>query len=116
MSGTIQEIDFRGACERVQSLQQLEAPTAEARPRADVPPLIFYAEKEDAVLAECSPTRAVLEATPWTWVPRGECRLVTGRPGRPVQHASFIFHCSAFQPFIAGFYRRLKSGKARQAA
>ncbi len=116
MRGTIQEIDFRGACERGQSLQQLEAPPAGARPLADVPTLILYAEKEDARLAERSPTRAALEATPRIWFPRGECRLVTGRPGSPVQHASLIFHCSAFQPFIAEFYRRLKSGKARQAA
>lgn len=114
--GTIQEIDFRGACERVRSLQQLEAPRSEARPLADVPTLVLYAEKEDAVLAERSPTRAALEATPWTWFPRGECRPVTGRPGSPVQHASLILHCSAFQPFIAEFYRRLKSGKARQVA
>jgi len=61
-------------------------------------------------------TRGALENTPWTWFPQGECRLITNRRGRPVQHASLIFHCSDFQPPIASFYRRLKSGKARQAA
>ncbi|MGA2444414.1 MAG: hypothetical protein ABSG50_03165 [Opitutaceae bacterium] len=50
------------------------------------------------------------------WFPQGECRLVTNRRGSPVQHASLIFHCFDFQPSIAAFYRRLKSGKARQAA
>lgn len=82
---------------------------------ADVPTLILYAEKESAVLTERSPTRRALEHTPRSWFPQGECRLVTNRRGSPVQHASFIFHCFDFQPLIAAFYRRLKSGKARQA-
>lgn len=83
---------------------------------AGVPPLILYADKESAVLAECSPTRCALENTPRTWFPQNECRLITNRRGSPVQHASLIFHCSDFQPPIATFSCRLKSGKARQAA
>ncbi len=114
--GTIRGIDFQGACERIQSLRQLAIPTADAGPLAGVPTLILYAEKESAVLAERSPTRCALENTPRVWFPQGECRLITNRRGSPVQHASLIFHCSDFQPPIAAFYRRLKSGKARQAA
>jgi hypothetical protein len=83
---------------------------------AGVPTLILYAERESAVPAECSPTRCALGNTPRTWFPQGECRLITNRRGSPVQHASLIFHCSDFQPSIAAFYHRLKSGKARQAA
>ncbi len=118
---SIREIDFRGACERVQSLRQLAGPAAEpgpeGRPLTAAPTLILYAEKESAVLAERSPTRAVLERAPRAWFPRGESRLVTHRgPGGPVQHASLIFHGADYQPLIADFYRRLKSGKVRQAA
>ncbi|MDD2764494.1 MAG: alpha/beta hydrolase [Opitutaceae bacterium] len=117
---TIQQIDFQGACERIQSLRQLEAPAADAgtavQPLADVPTLILYAEKEDAVLAERSPTRRLLAHTPAAWFPQGEHRLVTRRQGSPVQHASLIFHGADFQPPIAQFYERLKSRKARQAA
>jgi len=114
--GTIREIDFQGACERIQSLRQLAAPAADASPLASVPTLILYAEKEGAVLAEHSPTRLALANTPRTWFPQGECRLITNRCGSPVQHASLIFHYSDYQPPIAAFYHRLKSGKAREAA
>jgi hypothetical protein len=114
--GTIRDVSFQGACERLRSLRQLAARAPDAGPLADVPTLILYAEKESAVLAERSPTRSVLEGAPQAWFPQGECRLVTNRPDSPVQHASLIFHCFNFQPPIAAFYRRLKSGKARQAA
>jgi hypothetical protein len=118
---TIREIDFRGACERVQSLRPMILPAADphddARPLTDASTLILYAEKESAVLAESSPTRAGLERTPRRWFPRGECRLVTRRgPGGPVQQASLIFHCADYHASMAEFYHRLKSGKVRQAA
>lgn len=51
----IREIDFRGACERVGALRGLAAPGAGGPPLADIPTLILYAEKEDAVLAARAP-------------------------------------------------------------
>jgi hypothetical protein len=90
--------------------------TASRRGLTGVPTLILYAERESTVPAECFPTRCALGSTPRTWFPQGECRLITNRRGSTVQHASLILHCSDFQPPIAAFYRRLKSGKARQAA
>ncbi|HZL44704.1 MAG TPA: hypothetical protein VFC28_00625 [Opitutaceae bacterium] len=117
---TLQAIDFRGACERVQSLRQLRAlsvgPGAGARPLTDVPTLILYAEKESSVLAERSPMRFALENTAQNWFPQGDCRLVSNSQGSPVQHASLIFHCFDFHPHLAEFYRRLRSSKTRRAA
>jgi hypothetical protein len=53
------------------------------RPLTAVPALIPYAEKETAVLAERSPTRAALERATAAWFPQGECRLVASRGGPP---------------------------------
>jgi len=117
---TIQEIDFRGACERVQSLCQLRALSVEQDaglgPLAEAPTLILYAEKEGSVLNVRSPTRFALETMIRTWFPQGECRQVSNPQGSPVQHASLIFHCFSFRPHLAQFYRRLRIGKVPCAA
>jgi hypothetical protein len=114
---TLAEIDCLGAAERVSSLRQLRALVAPPAALTDAPALILYAEREDAVLAERSPTRFALDPDPAGWFPNGECRVVRrhGR-GRPVQHASLLFHCDEYRPVLADFYRRLKSGKVKKAA
>jgi len=118
--GAIKNIDVTGACERVQSMSLMPPLSAWAPPSplpwSDAPALVLYAEKETAVLAENSPTRAAFESALAAFFPRGELRVVTSRAGNPVQHASLIFHYFQFLPHIAGFYRGLKSGKLRLAA
>jgi alpha-beta hydrolase superfamily lysophospholipase len=118
--GTIKNVDAVGACERVQSLRDMPALSAWAKPAdlplTDAPTLVLYAEKETAVLAENSPTRTALESALPAFFPRGEIRVVTGGAGSAVQHASLIFHYYQFLPHLAGFFRGLKSGKLRLAA
>jgi hypothetical protein len=84
---TLQAIDFRGACERVQSLRQLRAlsvgPGAGARPLTDVPTLILYAEKESSVLAERSPTRFAFENTAQNCFPKATAGWSATRKGVP---------------------------------
>jgi hypothetical protein len=117
---TIQGIDFPGACERVQSLQRMLPPTAyfqlEVLPLCEAPTLILYSEKEDAVIAEGSPTRRALAAAHRAYFPQSDCRVVGNPKGAPVQHASLIFHCTNFLPVLAGFYRRIRTGRERLAA
>lgn len=116
----IREIDTRGACERVRSMSAMPALSAWAVPRTSplshAPAVVLYAEKETAVLAANSPTRAAFESALGALFPRGELRVVSARDGQPVQHASLIFHYFQFLPFVAGFYRGLKSGKTLLAA
>jgi alpha-beta hydrolase superfamily lysophospholipase len=117
---TIQGIDFTGACERVQSLRQMLPPNAyfqlEVLPLCDAPTLILYTEKEDAVIAEGSPTRRALAAAHRAYFPQSDCRVVGNPKGAPVQHASLIFHCTNFLPVLAGFYRRVRTQRERLAA
>ena len=117
---TIQGIDFTGACERVQSLQRMLPPSAyfqlEVLPLCDAPTLILYTEKEDAVIADGSPTRRALAAAHRAYFPQSDCRVVGNPRGAPVQHASLIFHCTNFLPMLAGFYRRVRTGRERLAA
>lgn len=114
----IRAIDSAGACERVAALSRMPALSAWAgapQPLSEMPALILYAEKENAVLTENSPTRAALVTALPAFFPRGLCRVVSGGTS-PVQHASLIFHYFQFLPPIAAFYRGLKLGKIHLAA
>lgn len=116
----IKNIDAPGACERVQSMTLMPPLSAWASPGqlplTGAPALVLYAEKETAVLAENSPTRAAFETALLAFFPRGELKIVTGGAGSVVQHASLIFHYYQFRPHLAAFFRGLKSGKLRLAA
>ena len=118
--GAIRHIDAAGACERVQAMSLMPPLTAWAAPGqlplTCAPAAVLYAEKESAVLAERSPTRAVFETALPAFFPRGELAVVRARAGAPVQHASLIFHYFQFRHHVAAFYRRLKSGKRLLAA
>ncbi|HTZ21867.1 MAG TPA: hypothetical protein VMC06_13370 [Opitutaceae bacterium] len=118
--GTIQGIDFAGACERVQSLKRMVPPSAyfqlEVLPLCEAPTLVLYSEKEEAVIAEGSPTRRAFAAAHRAYFPRSDCRMVCNQKGAPVQHASLIFHCTNFLPVLAGFYRRIRTQRERLAA
>lgn len=116
--GAIQAIEAVGACERVAALNQMSALSAwgdSPRPLSERPALVLYAEKENAVLAASSPTRAALDTTLSEFFPQGRGELVCGGSS-PVQHASLIFHHAEFLPPIAKFYREIKSRGSRLAA
>jgi pimeloyl-ACP methyl ester carboxylesterase len=114
--GTIRSVNITGACERVQALKRMEAPSSyfsqALLPLSDAPTLILYAEKESSVLVDRSPTRFALETAHRAYFPRSTCRLVINQGGSPVQHASLIFHCFNFLPPISAHYKRIKSRKA----
>ncbi len=117
----IQMIDLTGACERVNALRVMPplSPfiSPEQLPLSEAPTLVLYAEKETAVLAANSPTRAAFESALRAFFPRGELRVVASEDGTsPVQHASLIFHYFQFLPLVTGFYRGLKTGKFSLAA
>ncbi len=121
--GAIRQLDEAGACERVHALRTMppltpwSAASAGQLPLSEAPALVLYAEKESAVLAAGSPTRAAFEAALPLFFPRGELRVVSAEAGgSPVQHASLIFHYFQFLPLFAAFYRGLKSGKFPLAA
>jgi hypothetical protein len=112
---TIRTIQPAGACERVQALRLLEAPSSyfsqTLLPLSDAPALILYAEKESSVIADHSPTRFVLESAHRAYFPQSQHKIITNHRGSPVQHASLIFHCFNFLPVISAFYRTVKNGK-----
>ncbi len=112
--GTIRAIDHAGACERVRSLQSMQSPLGYFAPMmlplAEAPTLILYAEKEDSVVDEASPTRFVLESAHQAYFPRSRFAVISNPRGAPVQHASLIFHHQNFRPALQGFYARLKGG------
>ncbi len=112
---TISGIDFAGACERVQTLCRLPPPPTyfqlDLLPLCDAPTLILYAEKEDAVIADGSPTRRAFAAAHRAYFPFSECRMITNPDGGPVQHASLIFHSANFRPVLGRFYRQIRRKK-----
>ncbi|HTB80915.1 MAG TPA: alpha/beta hydrolase [Opitutaceae bacterium] len=117
--GAIRDINFTGACERMQSLKQMEAPGAYFSPAllplSEAPALILYAEKESSVITENSPTRFAFETAHRAYFPRSTYRLIANQHGSPVQHASLIFHSSNFLPPISAFYKQLKPRRALQS-
>jgi pimeloyl-ACP methyl ester carboxylesterase len=118
--GTISGIDFTGACERVQALRRLAPPTSyfqlDVLPLSDAPTLILYAEKEDAVIAEGSPTRRAFAAGHRAYFPFSECRVVANPGGAAVQHASLVFHSANFRPVFGRFYGQLRNWRVPRAA
>lgn len=104
--GNIHGIDFNGACERVQALKRFRAPSAE-QPLCHAPTQILYAEKEEAVLADTAPSRALFEAHLRRVFPNGSVYVVRNPRGTPVQHASLIFHYNCFLAEFRSFRRRL---------
>ena len=120
--GTIRNLDVRGACERVNALRDMPAlslwRTGSQGPLTDAPTLVLYAEKETAVIAAGSPTRAAFASALTTFFPRGELLTVAGSAGggNPVQHASLIFHYFQFLAPVTAFYRRLKKPQLPLAA
>jgi len=117
---TIQNIEPNGAYQRVQSLKQMEPPSAyfsqSVLPLSDAPTLILYAEKESSVIVDHSPTRFALQSAHRAYFPYSHYRVVSNQKGAPVQHASLIFHCFNFLPPISAFYKHLKTGKIFKAA
>ena len=117
----IQELEPAGACERVDALRAMPAlspwSNADQFPLSSAPALVLYAEKESAVIATGSPTRAAFESALTTLFPCGELKTVSSDiGGTAVQHASLIFHYFQFLPPVAAFYRRLKLRKLPLAA
>jgi hypothetical protein len=117
---TIRGITFTGARERVRALQRMAAPpdyfSPALLPLTNVPALILFAEKEEAVLDAGSPTRFTLESAPRAYFPSGRVQRIANPFGPPVQHASLIFHVFDFLPALGAFYQRLKTGKLKAAA
>jgi pimeloyl-ACP methyl ester carboxylesterase len=116
--GTIRSVNITGACERVQTLKEMEAPASYFSPAllplSEAPTLILYAEKESSIITDSSPTRFALHTAHRAYFSQSTCSVVTNPGGSPVQHASLIFHCSNFLPPISAFYRRLKTRKIWQ--
>jgi len=117
---TIRTIQPAGACERVQALRLLEAPSSyfsqTLLPLSDAPALILYAEKESSVIADHSPTRFVLESAHRAYFPQSQHKIISNHRGSAVQHASLIFHCFNFLPVISAFYRTVKNGKVLRSS
>lgn len=108
-----------GALERVRSLTfmpGLQAMADQAIPVTQTPALLLYAEKEDNVLTETSPTRLALERALPALFPRGRLYEVTNPSGSPVQHASLLFHAANFRPFLQALYEEQKSRRWAAAA
>lgn len=86
-------------------------------PLATVPTLVLFAEREDAVLDERSPTCFALERAHRAYFIDSRVVRVTARAGGPpVQHASLIFHAFEFLPPLDAFYRRIRNAGLPLAA
>jgi pimeloyl-ACP methyl ester carboxylesterase len=116
----IRGIDFQGACERVDALRRMLSPREYFQPGllplSDCPTLILYAEKEESVLDEGSPSRQAFESAHSAYFPRSRFAVVRNPKGTAVQHASLIFHAPNFLPQLARFYRQLRGGWLRDRA
>jgi pimeloyl-ACP methyl ester carboxylesterase len=116
---TIKGITLKGSSERVYSLSEMKPLSVfsdrRALPLTEAPVLVLYAEKENAVLCQNSPTRIALETNLSEYFPMGELSVVAGGDS-PVQHASLIFHYYQFLKPLTLFYRKLRTGKLKAAA
>ncbi len=117
----IRGITPAGACERVQAFKAMRPLTElfspAMLPLAAAPTLVLFAEREDAVHADRSPTRFALERAHRAYFPRSRVRVVKARSSdAPVQHASLIFHAFEFLPFLEGFYRDVRNPRLPLAA
>jgi len=117
---TIRGIDFDGACERLRALRAFHSPSSYFSPGllplSEVPTLILYAEKEEAVVADSSPARFVFETAHRAYFTRSHHAVISNPGGAPVQHASLIFHHMNFRPSLTAFYNALHGGWLRRAA
>jgi pimeloyl-ACP methyl ester carboxylesterase len=99
-----------GACERLASLEAMPSPLEfdhDSLPLSRAPALVLFAEKEDSIMIESSPTRRAFETRLRRYFPKGSFLVVTNPQGGAVQHASLLFHCFNFNPPISRFFTRL---------
>lgn len=118
---TIDGVTPEGAVERVQALREMTPLTAmfsqALLPLTTAPTLVLFAEREDAVLDENSPTRFALERAHGAYFDNSRVVCVRSRTSEsPVQHASLIFHAFDFLPYVEAFYRRIRGPKLPLAA
>lgn len=114
VSGTIRGISAQGARERVRALVAMRSPIdyflPGQLPLVEVPALVLFAEKEEAVLDPRSPSLFAFKQAPRAYFPQGLVKEVKARAGEaPVQHASLIFHVFEFLPPLQAFYARVRS-------
>lgn len=114
VSGAIRGITARGARERVQAMVAMRSPTSYflpgLLPLAEVPALVLFAEKEDAMLDPGSPSWFAFTHAHRAYFPQSIVRVVRARRGdAPVQHASLIFHVFEFLPPLQAFYARVRA-------
>lgn len=118
---TIRSISAVGACERMQAMLTMKAPTdyflPGLLPLVTVPALVLFAEREDAVLDAKAPSLFAFKHAHRAYFPQGDVREVAARAGdAPVQHASLIFHVFEFLPPLQAFYARLRAPQLPLAA
>lgn len=101
----------RGGYERTLAIEEFLHPANDA-PLYEGPVLTLLAESEEHLLVPTSPTLAICRE-PRRYhrlFPAGRCLTVTSRQNDdPVPHASLIFHHHAYNPLIAGWYRRFSA-------
>lgn len=98
-----------GGYERVLALNDFSFPSFD-RPLFSGASLILVAEGEEDIMADTSPTLALLKdgAGREKLFPRAKVRTVTSaRAADPVPHASLIFHQDCYNPHIETWYDRL---------
>jgi hypothetical protein len=107
----VDEITVDGYYERALALKALRWPAADS-PIYRGPALVLFAEDEDGVFVPSSPTLAALRH------PSAAAKLFPGAAvhevassdaGDPVVHGSIAVHHHYFNPFIIGWYERLRS-------
>jgi hypothetical protein len=106
----VDEITVAGYYERALALKALTWPAAD-RPIFHGPALVLFAEDEDGVFVPSSPTLAALRrpSAAAKLFPRGAVHEVaSSEAGDPVVHGSIAVHHHYFNPFIIGWYDRLR--------
>lgn len=111
---TIRGITANGARERMQAMSAMKAPTdyflPGLLPLTNVPALVLFAEREDAVLDPRSPSVFAFKHAHRAYFPQGVVHEIRARDGdAPVQHASLIFHVFEFLPPLREFYGRVRA-------
>jgi len=114
VEGAVGGITTTGACERMQAMVAMKAPTdyfgPGLLPLSTAPALILFAENEEAVLVSEAPSLFAFKQAHKAYFPNGSVREVRAKAGaQPVQHASLIFHVFEFLPPLQAFYARLRA-------
>jgi hypothetical protein len=107
----VDEITTAGYYERALALKALTWPTADA-PIFHGPALVLFAEDEDGVFVPSSPTLAALRrpSAAAKLFPHAAVHEVASADAEdPVVHGSIAVHHHYFNPFIVGWYDRLRS-------